>query len=241
MDTTAAAAYKRAEIFRLIAGITAILAAVFSVGMSIYGIVLFISRVLPYIHMLPPIGYIRPLHTVSGIISALNPLAVFVPMILFAVFAFFFYGKKKNTLFKVSALLLAGSWLIAAVPNMLDVFGNLRYVSRFFAMYLIDRILGVLVCAAVAAVLIVMALTYRKKVSSIIKVLSVISVVLIFISTFFLVFMSIIIDSSYYLRIDNLVSLIATVIFRLLQVTPFLLFVFFCPPGHKRVEQGFVL
>jgi uncharacterized membrane protein len=141
-------------------------------------------------------------------------------MIMCAVYAFAVYGKKQSALFGLAAIIFAVGQVVYHIWRFAVSFDELYYAAS-------RHITGSIICLIaeilISVIFIVIALQHFGKLKSISRKLPLVIAVA-------LELLSIIIQFIYggYIGIG--------IIFNLIYFVPYLLFIIFCPPIHRRVK-----
>jgi len=156
--------------------------------------------------------------SIFNYINGLHQIVKLTAMVIYTVFVFACYGKKQSSLLKISAAVLAGETILLTVHFVLT---DMRYL-----------ILGHSIAALTGNILLCMIFTiiaskYPNFKASI--------KVFLLIAFAFIVFSNI--SSPGFLDYFSITAVIS-MIFGSLYIVPFLLFVLFCPPTHKRFESN---
>ena len=177
-------------------------------------------------------GAICAIGTVFGFEHYGSPVPSYAPLaaalFLCAVHAFAYYGKKQGRVFEIAMFLFAGAHLIR-VLNIIT--SAVLSIPRYFYVLLYPQGIVLVMALLTAAVVFATALQYYKKSGHISKALPIVMVVLAAISLliFFIMFIVIISNGDVFYELVNPVDIILYL--------PFLLFLFGCPPEHRRIPK----
>lgn len=203
--------YKRIERFRIATGAVAILAAV----MCVPG-------------MLSNFGSINSLGASYILIGTILSLLVLVAMILVAIFVFAYYGKKKTSLWGVSALLMAASQVMLILLSIIDLPITSEYSESVRSLFVLSNIIIPLL---LFVVFLVITFAWFKEIKINVRVLSIILIFLSLLSGVIpRIFIPILQDTF------NFYNIFAYLFASLLYIVPYLLFLPFCSKAHKRVS-----
>lgn len=200
--------YKRIERFRIATGAVAIFAAV-----------------LCGLGTLSTFRLVDLWGISSILISTIGGLFVIGAMILVAIFVFAYYGKKKTSLWGVSAFLMVASQAMMVLLSIKSVSG---YSESIIPLFTVSSIITPLL-SCIIFLLIAFAWFKQKKIN--VKVLS---IILILLSLLTGVVPRIIIPISE--GTFNVINLLGQ-LFASLYIVPYLLFLPFCSKSHKRVSE----
>jgi len=190
LNRSSMAAYKRIEHFRIVTGIIAIFA--------------FLLLFLNFFHSLQFVSQIQ-----FYIIFLFCDISIILSMILYAVYAFTYYGIKQSNFFRIALLLFAvGNVLVGLRP-----FLRLLDPSMNFGPQLYDHNIYSILSLLIGVIYFVIALRHFNKPMSTAKILSIFALIPIGLS---------------FILLRNLLVIVNN--------APFILFILYCPQDHKRVK-----
>jgi len=204
---------KRTEVFRIVTGIVAALAAAYVA----FHFVQIIFRAIRYSWGWP----------LNAILTHFGSVALIAAMILCAVYAFALHGKGKTPILGVSALVFSGSqmlFVVAQVLLLVRVGGDVGWPSDLILQISIFLSANILT----AAIYLIIALQYfNLRINH--MLVKALPIVAISIAAFTALILPNILWG-FHFNLSNLLSL--------LPYVPFLLFILLCAPTYRRVQSG---
>ncbi|PKM38959.1 MAG: hypothetical protein CVV04_11560 [Firmicutes bacterium HGW-Firmicutes-9] len=207
------ATFRKIEGFRIATGVLAIIAALW-----------LISRFVQYIKITDDFAY--QMGTFYLLIGKLNVIFSFIALVLFAIFVLFLYGRTDNTLGAISILVMS---FVSASSIMLIIIRIIKYAATSNGLELfLSIITGIIFPLVSSIILLLIALTWLKKISISVKFLP---IVLIGIS-FFSYFLTSIVLGFFEVQLVRFYLLDSLFLFALLMFTVF------CPLTYRKVKAN---
>lgn len=190
----------------------------FRIATGVVAILAAIYSVYSGLQYIGYIGYIGSIDDVAYILAALSSILKAAAMLMCAVFVFVFFGKKKTPIWGVAIIMMSVSVTVDLISVILNMMYHYRDFDLLFAIFIFPDVLR-------SVTFLLLALRYFEKIKINIKIFPMVALVTCFLQVLipFLIFQNIYID-------------VFSQIFNCLPAVVFLLFFFFCPATHKRVN-----